>query len=247
MIRRCLTVLILLILCSSVLHAQIEKPVKIPKTSEQQRAKQHQQREREKYVKEQAVSSLRTVLLNVKSIENIQQKADVITEVAAVLWDYDKPLAEESLLNFINQSLADYRGLLNSKEKLTKEETSKLHDLSYAIKKSLNELAKKDVQKSALLQNSFFEIRQQSFKGRELNDSFELAAEGFESDEQRMLDLLSAIIQRGIPSWFPKFVSELGEKNPAAASFLTQRAIQNLAVNPIYTASDAILISIPNV
>lgn len=242
MIRYCFTIPVLLILCSSVSYSQVNKTVRTSKTLEQQRAKQ-QQREQERYVKEQAILSLKTVLLNVESIENIQQKADVITEAADVLWDYDKPLAEESLLGFINQSFTDYRDLLNSTEKPTEKETSRLQDLSYAIKKSLNELAKKDIRKSKSLQNSFFEIRQQSLKGRELNDSFELAAEGFESDEQRTLDLLSAIIQRGIPSRFPKFVSELREKNPAAASLLTQRAIQNLTVNPTYTVPDAILIS----
>lgn len=235
MIYKWFTILVLLTLCSFISYSQVNDAKETSNVSERRS-------EKEKYVKEQAILLLKTNLLDSKSIKNFRQRTDVIAEASATLWDYDKSFAEESLLNFINQSLADYKELL-SKENKTAEENTTLQDLSYALKKSLKALAKKDMEKANLLQNKFFEIRQESLKGKKLNESLELALEGLEFDEQRTLALLFTIIQQGIPGQFPKLIFELREKNPEIAKVLTQRAIQNLAVNPNYKASDALFLS----
>lgn len=234
MIFKWFTILVLLTLCNFISYSQ---------GNETRKTSREQQREKEKYVKEQAILLLKTVLLDSKSIEHFQQKTDVIAEASTTLWDYDKSFAEESLLNFIKQSLANYKELL-AKENRTTEENTTLQNLDYALKKSLKALAGKDLEKAKLLQNKFFEVREQSLKGKKLNESLELAAEGLDIDEQRTLDLLSAIIQQGIPSQFPKFIFDLRAKNPSIAKILTQRAMQNLAVNPNYKASDAIYLSV---
>lgn len=236
MIYKWFTILVLLALCSFISYSQGNKTIKTSRVSEQQS-------EKEKYVKDQAILLLKNSLLNSKSIKNFRQRTDVIAEASTTLWDYDQSFAEESLLNFINQSLADYKELL-SKENKTAEESTTLQDLAYTLKKSLKALAGKDIEKANLLQNKFFEIRQESLKGKKLNESLELALEGLEFDEQRTLTLLSAIIQQGIPSQFPKIIAGLREKNPDIAKVLTQRAIQNLAVNPNYKASDALFLSV---
>jgi len=230
------TSLFLLIVCSFAAYSQGNETKKNQKPAEKQS-------EKNKYVKEQAVLLLETVLLDSKSIKNFRQKTEVIAEASAALWTYNRSLAEDSLLSFINQSLADYKELL-AKENKSDEEDSKLHDLSDAIKKSLKSLAGKDVEKAKLLQNKFFEIRQQSLEGKKLNESLELASEGLEFDEPRTLALLSAVLQQGVPSQFPKFIFELKEKNPNAADLLTRKAIDNLAVNPNYKALDAIYLSV---
>lgn len=236
MIYKWFTILILLTFCSFTSYSQVDdakKPINVSK----------QQSEKEKLIKEQAILLLKTNLLNSKSIENFRQRTDVIAEASITLWDYDQSFASESLLDFVNRSLKDYKELL-TKENRTTEENTMLRNLDYAVKISLKALAKKDVKTANSLQNKFFEIKRQSFKGKELNEGLELALEGLELDEQRTLDLLSIIIQQGIPSQFPKIIFELREKNPALAEILTQRALQNLAVNPNYKASDAIYLSV---
>ena len=229
-------ILVLIIICVISSYPQIDK-------SNKNTVVLKQKQEKERFVKEQAVLLLKNSLLNLKNIENFLQKTDVIIEASTTLWDYDKSFAEDSLLNFINQSLADYKEL-SEKENKTPEENAGLQNLFYALEKSLKLLAGKDLETAKLLQNKFFEIRQQALKGKKLNESLALAAEGLELDEQRTLELLSVILQQGVPSHFPKFIFELREKNPVTAKILTQRAIQNLAVNPNYKASDAIILSV---
>jgi len=232
MIHKGFTTLILLTLCCVISYSQVDKPKETSSILEQQK-------EKKRFIKEQAVLLLKTSLLNSKSIENFRQRADVIAEASTTLWDYDRSFARESLLDFINRWLADYKELL-SKENRTKEEHTILRNLEYALKTTLKALASKDIEKAKSLQDKLFEIRQ----GKELDDSLELAAEGLDFDEQRTLNLLSAIIQQGIPSQFPKLIFDLRSKNPPIAKILTQRAIQNLAVNPNYKASDAIYLSV---
>lgn len=232
-----ITILIILNLCSIITYSQInDTDEKIPSIS-------NEQSDNERYVKQQAVFLLKNNLLNAKSIENFRQRTKVIAEASTTLWDYDKSFARESLLDFINQSLADYKDLL-SKENRTTEENTVLQNLAFALKKSLKALAGKDLQEARLLQNKYFEIKQQSLKGKDLNESLELAAEGLDFDEQRTLELLSTIIQQGIPNQFPKLIFDLREKNPAIAKILIQKALQNLAVNPNYQTSDAIYLSV---
>src|SRR2546429_538050 len=64
---------------------------------------QKDQKEREKQIRNQAVFLLKDNLLKGKSINNLRQRADVVTEASTILWDYDRPVAEESLVTFIEQ------------------------------------------------------------------------------------------------------------------------------------------------
>lgn len=230
MVFKRFTILILLAFCSFVSYSQNGQS-------------NVSQRQREKFIKEQAVLLLKNTLLEAKAIENFRQKTDVIIEASVALWDYDRVLAEETLLNFINQSLGDHEKLL-AIENRTDGENAALENSVYALEKSLKALAGKDLEKAKILQNKFFEIRRENLKGKKTDESFDLAAEGLEFDEQRTIELLSVIIQQGIPAQFPKFIFDLRAKNPAAAKILLQRAIQNLAVNPNYKASDAIRLSV---
>ena len=236
MIRKWFIVLFLLFFVVPVAHSQDAAPPEPSRAAEEQS-------EIEKQIKDQAVFLLRNNLLRSKSIDNIRQRAEIVAEASVTLWDYDQPFAENSLLGFINQSLTEYKELL-VKEKRTADETKSMQNLDFALKKSLRALARKDLRAADLLQNKFFEIRQESLKGKNPDDSLELAAEGLDLDEQRTLAMLSAIIQQGIPSQFPLLVSDLSKKNPQIAEILIQRAIQNLATNPNYTAADAVYISV---
>lgn len=236
MVCKCITIFIFLSFFCFVSYSQVDNTKKTSSTIKQES-------EKEKFEKEQAVFLLKNILLKSKSIENFQQKTYVIIEAAVTLWDYDKPFARESLLDFIDQSFADYQELLSTNNR-TSEENNKLQDLSITLNKSLKALAGKDLEKAKLLQNKFFEIKQQNLKGKELDERLELVSEGLELDEKRTLDLLTAILQQGVPSEFPKLISTLKEKNPDIAEALLQRAMQNLAVNPNYQSSDAIYLSI---
>ncbi|MGH2552351.1 MAG: hypothetical protein ACRDEB_01475, partial [Chitinophagaceae bacterium] len=236
MIHKGFTILILLIFCCFISYSQVDKTKETSSILEQQK-------EKKRFIKEQAILLLKTSLLGSKSIENFRQRTDVIAEASTTLWDYDQSFARESLLDFINQLLADYKEFL-SKENRTKEENTTLRNLEYALKQTLKALAVKDLGKAKSLQDELFEIREQSLNGKKLNERLELASEGLDFDEQRTLNLLSAIIQQGIPSQFPKLIFDLRAKNPTIAKILTQRAIQNLAVNPNYKALDAIYLSV---
>lgn len=236
MIVRWLTILVLVGVCSFVSNSQGSESIA---TSEVQRL----QREKEKFIREQAILVLKGNLLDSRSIKDLRHRAGVIAEASAILLEHDRPFAEDALLTFINQSLTEYKELL-SKEKRGVDETITLQSLDYAIKKCLKILAQKDVEKANLLQTKYFGIRQESLTRKNLNENLDLAAEGFDFDEQQTIALLSAILQLGVPSNFPKLIFDLRSKNPAAADLLIRRAIQNVALNQNYRAADAIYLSV---
>lgn len=91
MIYKWFTISVLLIFCSFLSYSQANGVKETLSISERQS-------EKEKYVKEQAVLLLKTNLLDSKSIENFRQRVDVIAEASITLWDFDRVLAEESLL-----------------------------------------------------------------------------------------------------------------------------------------------------
>lgn len=228
-------ILALLAFGGFVSYAQVDKGGETANTLKQQK-------EKNEFEREQAILALKTSLFESRSVKFLRQRADIIAAASPALWNYDRSYAEEHLLSFINQSLTDYNDLLQ-KEKRNAEEKTALLNLDYALKQTLRALARKDMETAKSLQVKFFEIRQKSLGGNQLNESLELASEGVDFDEQRTLAFLTAILQQGIPSQFPKFIFDLKAKNPAIARILMQRAIQNLAVNPNYMASDAIHLS----
>ncbi len=201
------------------------------------------QEERAYQIKDQAISILKSNVLTSNKISNLRQRTDLMTESFILLWDYDQRFAAESLIAFIEQSLSNYTGLL-TKDNRTFEEGVKLRDLDYALRNSLMYLAKREIENAKLLREQYFKIKEDNLKAKNINEEFQLAAEGMDIDELRTLELLSAIIQYRIPSQFPKLISDIRKKNPLIAEILLQRAIQNLSVNPNYKATDAILISV---
>ncbi len=232
-----LIIVLLLLSFGSVLS--FSQKTEAPKTS----SASSDQKEREKQIRNQAVFLLKDNLLKSKSINNLRQRADVITDASSILWDYDRLVAEESLVTFIEQSLADYMDL-SAKEKRTSEENTTIRNLDYALKKSLKALSQKDLKNGSFLRNKYFKIREDNLKAKDINEELELAADGLDIDEQRTLNLLTAVIQQRIPSQFPKLIFDLRSRNPGMAEILVGRAIQNLAANPNYKASDAIYLSV---
>ncbi len=190
----------------------------------------------------QAVLLLRANLISSKSIRNLRQRADVIAEASSILWSYDRPIAKESLILFIEQCLTDYEEL-SAKERRTIDENATLGNLDYAIKRSLKALTQRDSKNGSVLQDKYFRIRETNLKAKNLSEELELAAQGLDIDEQRTLGMLKAIIQQRIPSQFPKLIFDLRKKNPVIAEILVQHALHNLSTNPNYKAIDAIYLS----
>lgn len=236
MTRKWFTILFLLSLSGYIVFSQ-------DATRQERSPDSDELAEKQRLIIDQAITVLRENLVKAKSIDNLRQRAVVISEASFSLWDNDRVFAEESIVTFINQLLADYKDLA-AKEKRTADENTALRNIDYALKKGLRTLARKDVNSANLLQNKYFEIREKGLNGKNLNESLDLAAEGLDLDEQRTLALFSAIIQQGIPSQFTKLISDLRAKNPAIADILMRRAIENLAVHPNYKAADAIYISV---
>ncbi|MDQ3636153.1 MAG: hypothetical protein M3405_16860 [Acidobacteriota bacterium] len=147
MVYKCITIFIFLSFFGFVSYSQVDNTKKTSSTNKQES-------EKEKFEKEQAVFLLKKILLESKSIENFQQKTYVIIEAAVTLWDYDKPFARESLLDFIDQSFADYQELLSTNNR-TSEENNKLQDLSITLNKSLKALAGKDLEKGNYCKTNF--------------------------------------------------------------------------------------------
>lgn len=226
---------LLMCLLSSHVFAQNTTPKSSANVSAVEKISQDQ-------IRGQAVLLLKSSLLNSKSIVAFRQKADVIVDASSVLWEHDEAFALEALMVFVGQTLSDYSDLAG-KEKKTEEESKKIRELDYALKRCLKLLAQKDAVNGSSIQSKYFDIRETKLKAKNLSEELELAIDGLDADEQRTISLILAILRQRIPSEFPKIVLDLRLKRPAVADMLVQRAIEYLAINPGYKASDAIYLS----
>ena len=187
--------------------------------------------------------SLREVLRDSKEIDDIRQRADVVAQGTVTLWDHDREFAKDAFAVFIENVLSEYLTLLK-KASPTKEDEARIRELDFAVKKAIRILARKDVESASAYQERYFELRQAAYDRADLSDKMDLAAEGLDLDEQRAVAMLYAILQTGVPGQFPKLILDLKQKNPMVAENLVQMAIQQLAVNRNYGATDAVNLSV---
>lgn len=231
-----LVILQLVYVFGSIVVAQTNSSTVAPENAVSQKLNQDQ-------VRNQAIFLLKDSLSNSKSIGSLRQRADVVVDASSVLWEHDKSFAEESLNAFVKRVLSDYEELAG-KEKRTADEERTIRDLDFSLRRSLKLLMQKNSLEGIDLQGKYFSIRENKLKTKNLSEELELTAEGLDTDEQKTVSLILAILRQRIPSEFPKLIFDLRVRRPAVADVLVQRAIEYLAVNPGYKASDAIYLSI---
>lgn len=201
------------------------------------------EKQKQKFIIEQAILSLKDILLNPKTINDIGQRAYVVSEASTTLWKYDKTFAQDSLLTTTNNFISDYDSLVNSLNK-SDNDAIKKRKLNYAIKILLRALAKNDLKSAEKLQKKFLKLKEDEVSGEDdLDDKLKVAEEGDEVDIQQSVNLIAKIIEFGIPTKFPQYLFDLKKKNPELANRLYQQALFNLSAKAIYQSKDAILIS----
>ncbi len=226
-----------LVVASVLTSFSQQKPnVKSNKISDEEKQKQ-------KFITDQAILSLKDILLNPKSINDIEQRAYVVADASTTLWKYDRTLALDSILTTANNFISDYDSLVNSLNK-TDGDANKKSKLNYAIKILLRALAKNDLKSAEKLQKKFLKLKEDEVSVEDdLDEKLKVAKEGEDVDIQQSVNLVSKIIEFGIPGLFPQYLFDLKKKNPVLADNLYRQALFNLSAKPIYKPRDAILIS----
>lgn len=198
--------------------------------------------ERENQTRSDAIFLLKDILLRNNSIVDLRRQSDVVVDAASLIWEHDPQFANENLLIYIEKALSIYRELAAT-EKRTSDEDKRLRDLDYSLRESLKLLNQKNPNSGVAVQKEYSSIRENKLRLKNLGEELELAADGLDSDEERAVSLILAILRQRIPSEFSKLIFDLRLKRPAVADMLVPRAIEYLAVNPGYKASDAIYLS----
>lgn len=204
---------------------------------------QADEKQKRQFIIEQAILSLKDILLGAKSIDDVEQRAYVVAEASKTLWKYDQPFAEDSLLTTANDFISNYESVVQAMIKPADAE-QKMEDLSSAIRILLRAIAKKDLKSADKLQEKFFKIKEREISGeRNLYEKLKTAREGEEFDLEQSVNLIGKIIEFGLPSSFPQYLFDLKQKNPALADNLYRQALFNLSGKPAYRSSDAINLS----
>jgi hypothetical protein len=230
----------LILIAFSVLHSQKTAPktVKDSKNSDEEK-------EKKQYIKEQAITSLKDILLNSKSVEKLEQRANLVANASVILWNYDKAFAENSITSLTTELLNDYESTFID-ENPSDEIKDKRLSLSYSIKLLIKAVAKKDSKLANKFQKHYFKIREKELSNsldENLNESLKTAKESEDLDLQQSVNLVSRIIDVGIPRKFPQYLFDLKKKNSVLADNLVRKAITNLATNPSYSSENAVILS----
>lgn len=193
--------------------------------------------------RENAVLSLKDNLSTSRSISNLRQQSQVIAQAAVTLWAFDKRYAQDAVEAAVNAWISEY-GSLFSKDRKTKEEDQQIRDLGRAINTVTRAISRRDVELANALQQKFYSVTDKLGAGLDIDDRLKLADEGLDFDLQRSVNLVSNILQFGVPIAFPNFIAKLRSRHPEVASRLLQIGNFNLQANPNYRTSDAIYLSV---
>lgn len=233
---RLTSVILLIAFCVLNLFSQQKPEVKIKQTDDEKQKRQ--------FIIEQAILSLKDVLLGAKTIDDVGQRAYIVAEASKTLWKYDKSFAQEALLTTTNDFISDYESIIQSLNK-PDDARQQIRNLNYAIGILLRAVAKNDLKSADKLQEKFFKLRDAEISGENnLNEKLKTAREGEEFDIEQSVNLVGKIIEFGIPNTFPQYLFDLKKKNPALADNLYRQALFNLSAKPIYKSSDAVYLSI---
>jgi hypothetical protein len=200
---------------------------------------------KKQFIKEQAITSLKDILLNSKSVENLEQRANIVAKASIVLWNYDKPFTENSITTLTTELINEYESTFFD-DNPNEEIIVKRWSLSYSVKTLIKAIAKKDSKLASKFQKQYFKIREKELSNsldENLNDSLKTAKESEDLDLQQSVNLVSRILDVGIPTIFPQYLFDLKKKNPTLADTLVRKAITNLSINPGYSSEHAIVLS----
>jgi hypothetical protein len=229
-----------LLISFSILYSQKPTPKSVQNSKNNDDEKQKKQ-----FIKEQAITSLKDILLNSKSVESVEQRANLVANASVVLWNYDKFFAENSITTLIAELLSDYESSFLD-ENPPDEIKDKRLSLSYSIKLLIKAIAKKDSKLANKFQNRYFKIREKELSNsldENLNESLKTAKESEDLDLQQSVNLVSRILDVGVPRNFPQYLFDLKKKNSDLADNLVRKAISNLSTNPNYSSENAIILS----
>jgi hypothetical protein len=199
--------------------------------------------EERKILIQQALQTLKDISIESRSIDNLQQRTQIISNVSDLLWNNEQSFARELLRSSISALTDDLQKVFSDKKR-----GNEVKPLIKAINTLINTLAQKDLKLARDLQEKYQKVKEDALlKNTEnksnLDERFELASEGLTSDPQHSATLVSQIIQQGIPLTFVQYLFDLKKENSALADNLYSLALQNLATKSLYTSKDSVLLS----
>ena len=203
------------------------------------------EKQKKQFIREQAILSLKDVLLNSKSAESVEQQAKMTADASVVLWDYDRDFAQNSITTLTTELLGEYESTFDD-DKSSEEIEDRRRSLAFAVKMLIKAVAKKDPKTADAFQQRYFKIREKEIAGDSddnLNESLKTAKESEDLDLEQSVKLVSKILDSGVPRTIPKYLFELKGKSPALADNLIRKALVNLSSNPKYSAESAIILS----
>jgi hypothetical protein len=124
------------------------KPVPNSKVSDDEKLKKQ-------FIKEQAITSLKDILLNSKSVENLQQRANIVAKASIVLWNYEKLFSENAITTLTTELINEYESTF-SDDNPNEEIIDKRWSLSYAVKTLIKAISKKDAKLASKFQKQYF-------------------------------------------------------------------------------------------
>lgn len=199
--------------------------------------------EERKILIQQALQTLKDITIESRSIDNLQQRTQIISNVSDLLWNNEQSFARELLRNSISALTDDLQKVFSDKKR-----RDEAKPVIKAINTLIKTLAQKDLKLARDLQEKYQKVKEDALlentaNKQNLDERFDLASEGLTSDPEHSATLVSQIIQQGIPITFVQYLFDLKKENSALADNLYSLALQNLATKSSYTSKDSVLLS----
>ena len=192
-----------------------------------------------------ALELLKSLPEKARSLEDVRDRASLLSSVAELLWKHDETLAR----TILSDSLDDLLKRLNSELNASEKRASTVTGLESAIKTVLRVLARKDARMADLALERYQKVRdtgtdEKASSVAALSERLSLAADTIDVSVNQSVSLARRTLPYAVPSAFPQYLYDLSKVDKAAADGLYREALQFLASSSLYTPGQAIYLSV---
>jgi hypothetical protein len=191
--------------------------------------------------KAQALQLLKETLDSSASIQDVAERAMLVSRSADLVWKHDSEFAQTSIAKTFEDLLRQYE------EPEVVASPEKLGRLDSALKRLVATMTRNDAQLGQSAEDKLSKVRNEQLKAggptSTNREKLSLAQEMLQTNAKRAVEVAGRILQTGVPITFPQFLYDLRRIDPLSADMLYGESLRILEDGRVYRPTEAIYLS----
>lgn len=190
--------------------------------------------------KKRALEVLKEVLLDASSIDDINNRADIISRTSSTLWPYDKELVRGTLTQELDNLFSRYE----SENKKAGDNKVSLNEINSSLENLLQALSSKDSKLANIKKQQLSKIKESLGKSdTDSSNNLNQAKKNLDTDIDTSVSIVNQLIEREFSSPMVQYLHDLAKRDKSTADNLYQKSLTILSTGRVYNISQAINLS----